>query len=171
MADPPLLKVGRAMVLSGKNIKGGRLPFLSSGNSSVTIVLGGETETLNILGAEDRNLKRIRKSLKARFSVRDNVLTVLGDSAEAKRAFPVFSELSRLNRRHGSVTGEMIEQALEAKQLKGLAAPGEGAVSFSALGKFILPRTLGQKLSLVALRRHALVRRIVKASQDQEKQE
>ncbi len=149
------------------------MPFLSGGGSSVKIVLGGKTEALNIFGAQDRNLKLIRKSFKARLSVRGSVLTISGSVAEVKRVFSVFSELTHLNRQHGSVTEEMIEQALQCARRRPLAAGqalsnkgavglanrslGEEEITFPSSRRVVLPRTPGQKRYLTALRRHDLV--------------
>ncbi len=142
---------------------------MDSGNSSAKVALGGEAETLSILGIQDRNLKQVRKNFKARFSVKGNVLTISGNATEVKRAFAVFSELTRLNQQHGLITGEMIEQALgyaresmppgRSPKGKGVAAQpiGRGAIFFPFSHKSILPRTTGQKRYLSALGCHDLV--------------
>ncbi len=115
--------------------KGLGTPFLSSGGSSVRIVLAGETESLSIFGVKNRTLKLVRKSFKARLSVRGNVLTTSGSVAERKRVFPVFSELIQLNRHNGSVTREMMEQALQYARRRsaaiGQASSDAGAVALA----------------------------------------
>jgi len=111
-----------------------------------TITLQNPSEALNLFGAGDANLRRMRELVSARISARGETISIQGEAGPVEAAFKMIQDALELVRGGNELTPDAI---LQVSRLSGegrsLAAETQGSPT---LPRGLKPKTPGQKLYL-----------------------
>jgi phosphate starvation-inducible protein PhoH and related proteins len=121
-----------------------------------TIPVGTSAELVLLLGTSDQHLRRIRDSVPAKISARNNKIHVSGDERAVFQATEIIEQLKTAVGREGGVTPEQVTHIIQ--QVVGTASNGRAApVNVRQAGRKINPRTSGQAEYVEAIRNNDLV--------------
>jgi phosphate starvation-inducible PhoH-like protein len=121
-----------------------------------TIPVGTPDELVLLLGTSDQHLRRIRDSVPAKISARNNKIHVSGDEQAVFQATEILERLKTTVGRDGSVSPEQVTHIIRqvvGTQTNGRAAP----VDVRQAGRKIQARTAGQTAYIQAIRENDLV--------------
>ena len=116
-----------------------------------TIKLQSSELATALFGAFDQNVNIIMRAFGVKIINRDNDIKIIGDEAEAEKAFSVLENLIKILNRGEAISEQTVRYAVsvvgEGGQAAGenLADFGKDCVCVSFTGKPIKPKTLGQK--------------------------
>lgn len=119
----------------------------------------GSTSLFGLFGPRDENLRLIEDGLGVRIVARGNELLVIGEAEAVRTTRRVLRDLVGLCRERPYVTPQEVRYAVQ------LASEGNtrleviqsDVVAVTARGKYIRPKTMGQKLYVEAIRRNGIV--------------
>ncbi len=115
----------------------------------------------NILGQFDSNIKIIEQKLNIRLSIRDDVVKITGESANISIAKGIFDELLKLSLAGNTITISDINYLLSMEQniiKEGkISEAREDIICHTTSGKPVVPKTLGQKAYVDAIRDKMIV--------------
>jgi phosphate starvation-inducible protein PhoH and related proteins len=121
-----------------------------------TIPVGTPDELVLLLGTSDQHLRRIRDSVPAKISARNNKIHVSGEETAVFQATEILEQLKTTVSRDGSVSPEQVNHII--RQVVGAPANGRTApVNVRQAGRKIQPRTAGQTEYVQAIRDNDLV--------------
>jgi phosphate starvation-inducible PhoH-like protein len=121
-----------------------------------TIPVGTPDELVLLLGTSDQHLRRIRDSVPAKISARNNKIHVSGEETAVFQATEIIEQLKNTVSRDGSVSPEQVSHII--RQVVGPSTNGRTApVDLRHAGRKIQPRTTGQTAYVQAIRDNDLV--------------
>lgn len=109
----------------------------------------------NVFGQFDSHMKKIERSLHVTAICRDEQIKLLGEASHISDAKHVLAQLLELSERGNTITEQNVSYAISlVMEKKGttLAEIDEECVGYTANGKPIKPKTLGQKEYVDAMR-------------------
>ncbi len=117
---------------------------------------------LPLFGARDQHLRRLREKFQVDITHRDGQVRVQGDEEAVTQATEAIERLTRIIRRHGNLTPELLDEVVgqvTGKTTGEGSAPGVASSSIEVmqLGREIVARTPGQSEYIRAIRNHDLV--------------
>jgi phosphate starvation-inducible PhoH-like protein len=133
---------------------------VAAATTQVKILVPGQQPMVALLGQRDVFLKLIEAAFRSDILVRGNEITISGPAEEAEKVSNIFEELLELIEQGHDLTEASVGQAI-AMVTGGVAVPGErmprvsevlGDQLLSARGKKIVPKTIGQKRYVDAIR-------------------
>ncbi|MFO7310529.1 MAG: PhoH family protein [Bacillota bacterium] len=133
---------------------------MSKAVAEAKFVVDDNAAALGVFGERDEHLRTIERELRVTIVPRGNTLAISGDPSAVDMALRVLHDLAEVSRQRPYLTTQEVRYALR------LATHGNGTrladihrdvVVFSARGRPVTPRTLGQKRYVDAMRRHSLV--------------
>ncbi|HEX3032279.1 MAG TPA: PhoH family protein [Bacillota bacterium] len=117
-------------------------------------------DAANLFGHQDEHLNVIEKEFQVKLVARGSELLIQGDTAEVERVKRVFQEMSSLTRKNQAVTPQEVNyiiRRIKDDQPAQMSDLVQEVVCFTAKGKPIKPKTVGQKYYLQAIKNHDLV--------------
>ncbi|OUM93925.1 MAG: phosphate starvation-inducible protein PhoH [Firmicutes bacterium ZCTH02-B6] len=123
-------------------------------------IVDDNAAALGVSGERDEHLRTIERELRVSIVPRGNTLVINGEPSAVDTALRVLHDLAEVSRQRPYLTAQEVRYALR------LAAHGNGArladiqrdaVVFTARGRPVTPRTVGQQRYVDAMRRHSLV--------------
>jgi phosphate starvation-inducible PhoH-like protein len=121
-----------------------------------TIPVGTPDELVLLLGTSDQHLRRIRDSVPAKISARNNKIHVSGEETAVFQATEILEQLKTAVGREGSVTPEQVSHIIQ--QVVGPTTNGRKApVDVRQAGRKVRARTPGQAEYIEAIRANDLV--------------
>jgi phosphate starvation-inducible protein PhoH and related proteins len=121
-----------------------------------TIPVGTPDELVLLLGTSDQHLRRIRDSVPAKISARNNKIHVSGEETAVFQATEILEQLKTAVGREGSVTPEQVTHIIQ--QVVGPSTNGRKApVDVRQAGRKVRARTPGQAEYIEAIRANDLV--------------
>ncbi|MCL5935214.1 MAG: PhoH family protein [Firmicutes bacterium] len=124
------------------------------------IVVGSDGEAASIFGYQDEHLHPIAKSSAVNLLARGSEILLPGDPQEVARVKRVFQELLEIARKNQSITAQEVNyiiKLVKEGQQEIMSDLIQEVAFFTAKGKPIKPKTLGQKQYLQAIRDHDIV--------------
>jgi phosphate starvation-inducible PhoH-like protein len=137
---------------------------VAAATTQVKILVPGQQPMVALLGQRDVFLKLIEAAFRSDILVRGNEITITGPAEEAEKVSNIFEELLELIEQGHDLTEASVGQAI-AMVTGGVAETGErmprvsevlGDQLLSARGKKIVPKTIGQKRYVDAIRTNTL---------------
>jgi phosphate starvation-inducible protein PhoH and related proteins len=137
---------------------------VAAATTQVKILVPGQQPMVALLGQRDAFLKLIEAAFRSDILVRGNEITITGPAEEAEKVSNIFEELLELIEQGHDLTEASVGQAI-AMVTGGVAEAGErmprvsevlGDQLLSARGKKIVPKTIGQKRYVDAIRTNTL---------------
>lgn len=121
------------------------------------IPVSGPDQLIQLFGASDQHLRRIRESVPAKITAQDGKIRVSGDEKSVLRATAILEQLKTEVATAGLVAPEFVDRVVA--DIAGRAtSPGiDVKVDVRRTGVNIRPRTAGQSGYIEAIRRHDLV--------------
>src|SRR5882757_2964966 len=121
-----------------------------------TIPVGTPDELVLLLGTSDQHLRRIRDSVPAKISARNNKIHVSGEETAVFQATEILEQLKTTVGREGSVSPEQVTHIIQ--QVVGAPTNGRKApVDVRQAGRKVRARTAGQAEYIEAIRANDLV--------------
>jgi phosphate starvation-inducible PhoH-like protein len=121
-----------------------------------TIPVGTPDELVLLLGTSDQHLRRIRDSVPAKISARNNKIHVSGEETAVFQATEILEQLKTAVGREGSVSPEQVTQII-----RGVVGPStngrKAPVDVRQAGRKVRARTAGQAEYIEAIRTNDLV--------------
>ena len=114
----------------------------------------------NVFGQFDAHMKKIERSLHVTLICRDEQLKILGDAVCAASASQVLKQLLELSQRGNTITEQNVDYAISLVMEHApstLAEIDDDCIGYTANGKPISPKTLGQKKYADMIRDHMIV--------------
>ncbi len=110
----------------------------------------------NVFGQFDSNIKKIERALHVTVVVRDDMLKLVGNEIQIKRAANVFTQLLELSKRGNAITEQNVNYALslvlEDKETA-IIEIDKDCICHTINGKPVKPKTIGQKTYVDAIRK------------------
>ena len=110
----------------------------------------------NVFGQFDSNIKKIERALHVTVVVRDDMLKLVGNEIQIKRAANVFTQLLELSNRGDAITEQNVNYALslvlEDKETA-IIEIDKDCICHTINGKPVKPKTIGQKTYVDAIRK------------------
>ena len=110
----------------------------------------------NVFGQFDSNIKKIELALHVTVVVRDDMLKLVGNEIQIKRAANVFTQLLELSKRGNAITEQNVNYALslvlEDKETA-IIEIDKDCICHTINGKPVKPKTIGQKTYVDAIRK------------------
>ena len=110
----------------------------------------------NVFGQFDSNIKKIERALHVTVVVRDDMLKLVGNEIQIKRAANVFTQLLELSKRGNAITERNVNYALslvlEDKETA-IIEIDKDCICHTINGKPVKPKTIGQKTYVDAIRK------------------
>ena len=110
----------------------------------------------NVFGQFDSNIKKIERALHVTVVVRDDMLKLVGNEIQIKRAANVFTQLLELSKRGNAITEQNVNYALslvlEDKETA-IIEIEKDCICHTINGKPVKPKTIGQKTYVDAIRK------------------
>ena len=110
----------------------------------------------NVFGQFDSNIKKIERALHVTVVVRDDMLKLVGNEIQIKRAANVFTQLLELSKRGNAITEQNVNYALslvlEDKETAIIEIDTD-CICHTINGKPVKPKTIGQKTYVDAIRK------------------
>ena len=114
----------------------------------------------NVFGQFDSNIKKIERALHVTVVVRDDMLKLVGNEIQIKRAANVFTQLLELSKRGNAITEQNVNYALslvlEDKETA-IIEIDKDCICHTINGKPVKPKTIGQKTYVDAIRKKMIV--------------
>ncbi len=114
-----------------------------------------------VFGAGDCNTKVIEKRLKVDILLRDENIKILGDESRADAAALIVREIIKMAKDHKDITTgdinyliSMEEERIDLKQIEDIRGD---VIAYTTTGKAIVPKTLGQKAYVDAIKNKMIV--------------
>jgi phosphate starvation-inducible PhoH-like protein len=121
-----------------------------------TIPVGTPDELVLLLGTSDQHLRRIRDSVPAKISARNNKIHVSGEETAVFQATEILEQLKTAVGRDGSVSPEQVTHIIQ--QVVGAPTNGRKApIDVRQAGRKVRARTAGQAEYIEAIRANDLV--------------
>jgi phosphate starvation-inducible PhoH-like protein len=115
-------------------------------------------DPLLLAGVNDANLLEVQRALGVRASLRGDVLTVTGSSAQMERATPVVNGLIELARLGEAVSpDDVVRLVTEGPSAEAPTSDSDGRIVFPGLKRPIVPKTAGQREYLQAIANYDIV--------------
>jgi len=133
---------------------------LSSAVIKAQFVIENNTSALGLFGRRDEHLRIIEEACQVQIVARGTELTVTGSKPSVDRALAVLDDLLKLTKTQPFLTPHDVRACLELHQSgngEGFDALHDDVVQVTARGKRIVPRTLGQKRYVDAIRENGIV--------------
>lgn len=114
----------------------------------------------NVFGQCDAYVKKIEKALHVNVVVRDDRIKVLGEDKGIKSAASVFTELLALSRKGNEITEQKVDYLLslaERNETERIREIDSNIICHTVTGRPVMPKTLGQKQYVEAIRDHMIV--------------
>lgn len=114
----------------------------------------------NIFGQYDAYLKKIEKSLSVDVVIREDKIRILGKAAPAESAERILSELITLSRKGNAITEQQVDYILslsETGEESRIREMDGEIICHTVTGRPVMPKTLGQKEYVRAIRDHMIV--------------
>jgi len=133
---------------------------LNKAVAEARFIVDDNAAALGVSGERDEHLRTIERELRVSIVPRGNTLVINGEPSAVDTALRVLHDLAEVSRQRPYLTAQEVRYALR------LAAHGNGArladiqrdaVVFTARGRPVTPRTVGQQRYVEAMRRHSLV--------------
>ncbi len=124
------------------------------------LMVGNDGEAASIFGYRDEHLNTIEQNFAVKIVARGSEILLQGAPEEVRKVKLVFQELLELVRKNQAVTTQevyYIIKLVKDGQQEIMSDIINDVVFFSAKGKAIKPKTLGQKQYLQAIRNHDIV--------------
>ena len=121
---------------------------------SIKAELTGD-EMRNIFGMRDAYIKKVESSMNVRVVSRNGYLYVYGDEENARKAMSVIMDLKDYSGKGNEIEEQSVNYAIEeaSEDHEGaLNETGSDVICHTAAGKPVLPKTLGQKAYVGAIR-------------------
>ncbi|MBQ1896894.1 MAG: PhoH family protein [Lachnospiraceae bacterium] len=121
---------------------------------SIKAELTGD-EMRNIFGMRDAYIKKVESSMNVRVVSRNGYLYVYGDEENARKAMSVIMDLKDYSGKGNEIEEQSVNYAIEeaSEDHEGaLSETGSDVICHTAAGKPVLPKTLGQKAYVGAIR-------------------
>ncbi|MBR3574729.1 MAG: PhoH family protein [Lachnospiraceae bacterium] len=121
---------------------------------SIKAELTGD-EMRNIFGMRDAYIKKVESSMNVRVVSRNGYLYVYGDEVNARKAMSVIMDLKDYSGKGNEIEEQSVNYAIEeaSEDHEGaLGETGSDVICHTAAGKPVLPKTLGQKAYVGAIR-------------------
>ena len=121
---------------------------------SIKAELTGD-EMRNIFGMRDAYIKKVESSMNVRVVSRNGYLYVYGDEENARKAMSVIMDLKDYSGKGNEIEEQSVNYAIEeaSEDHEGaLSETGSDVICHTAAGKPVLPKTLGQKAYVSAIR-------------------
>ncbi len=121
---------------------------------SIKAELTGD-EMRNIFGMRDAYIKKVESSMNVRVVSRNGYLYVYGDEENARKAMSVIMDLKDYSGKGNEIEEQSVNYAIEeaSEDHEGaLSETGSNVICHTAAGKPVLPKTLGQKAYVGAIR-------------------
>ena len=121
---------------------------------SIKAELTGD-EMRNIFGMRDAYIKKVESSMNVRVVSRNGYLYVYGDEENARKAMSVIMDLKDYSGKGNELEEQSVNYAIEeaSEDHEGaLSETGSDVICHTAAGKPVLPKTLGQKAYVGAIR-------------------
>ncbi len=112
-------------------------------------------EMRNIFGMRDAHIKKVESSMNVRVVSRNGYLYVYGDEENARKAMSVIMDLKDYSGKGNEIEEQSVNYAIEeaSENHEGaLSETGSDAICHTAAGKPVLPKTLGQKSYVQAIK-------------------
>ena len=113
----------------------------------------------NVFGQFDSNIKKIERALHVTVVVRDDMLKLVGNEIQIKRAANVFTQLLELSKRGNAITEQNVNYALslvlEDKETA-IIEIDKDCICHTINGKPVKPKTIGQKTNVDAMRKRMI---------------
>jgi len=122
-----------------------------------TLELDSQDEERALFGSQDTFLKRIRKAYSIRLIARPGSVMIEGEDDPVEEAFAALSSLLVMVREHGYVTEQDVERAIRPADVPPEEDGNGRRIVRNLRGRFITPRTDGQKAYVEAIGRKAIV--------------
>ncbi len=110
----------------------------------------------NVFGQFDSNIKKIERALHVTVVVREDMMKLVGNEIQIKRAANVFTQLLELSKRGNTITEQNVNYALslvlEDKETA-IIEIDKDCICHTINGKPVKPKTLGQKAYVDAIRK------------------
>ena len=110
----------------------------------------------NVFGQFDSNIKKIERALHVTVVVRDDMLKLVGNEIQIKRAANVFTQLLELSKRGNAITEQNVNYALSlvlADKETAIIEIDKDCICHTINGKPVKPKTIGQKTYVDAIRK------------------
>ncbi len=122
--------------------------------SQVKILVPGNQAMVAVLGQRDELLKLVESAFDSQILVRGNEITITGEPEEAEKVAFLFEELLTIVNQGQTLTAESVGKTIDMVK-EDHARPSEvfGDVVLTSRGKSLVPKTLGQKRYVDAIRR------------------
>ncbi len=114
----------------------------------------------NVFGQFDAYLKKIERAFQVTVICREGQVKILGDAKKAAGAQSVFAQLLELSGRGNEITEQNVDYAIAlvfSEEEVTLAQIDESCIGYTANGKPIHPKTLGQKQYVDAIQSRMIV--------------
>ncbi|HEX3032216.1 MAG TPA: PhoH family protein [Bacillota bacterium] len=124
------------------------------------LVVGSGSEAASIFGYQDEHLNVIEKEFEVKLVARGNEIVIQGTEPEVDRVRKVFQELQGIARKSQSINAQEVRyiiRLVKEGQHSLVSDVVQEVVFFTAKGKPIKPKTLGQKGYIEAIRQNDLV--------------
>ena len=127
-------------------------------DTQVKIIVPGDREMVALFGTRDELLKIIEERFAARILVRGNEITISGDAQEAEKVAHLFEELIELLAKGHVLTADSVDRSIS--MVKGNEGRPSQVLTDPVLAtrsRSILPKTVGQKRYIDAIRNNTIV--------------
>lgn len=114
----------------------------------------------NVFGQFDAFAKQIERQLSVSIIVRDGDIKLVGNEDNVKRAMSVLESLTELSKRGTQITEQNVNYALSLcieSDTQAMVEIDKEIICFTALGKPIKPKTMGQKAYVDLIRKKMIV--------------
>jgi phosphate starvation-inducible protein PhoH and related proteins len=128
---------------------------LAKATTQVKILVPGNQSMVALLGQRDELLRLVESAFDSQILVRGNEITVTGEEREAERVATLFEELLAILGQGHTLTTDSVGKSIDMIKEDQATRPSEvmGDILLTRRGRFIAPKTAGQKGYVDAIRR------------------
>lgn len=115
---------------------------------------------INVFGQFDSNVRKIEKNLNVKIIDRDNEIKIIGNSTDVENAMKVIKHLEATSRKGIEITDQNVDYMLtmvKEKNEEDISDLNNDFICVTPSGKYIRPKTLGQKKYIDLIRKKMIV--------------